>query len=188
MDTNQAQASTQKNSSLIKIVGMIVAFIILISISVFMYTSARKISEPAAIIEVSKQLNYTKAEFKETVPTSFLSTIPLPKDVTFNQSYELSYASDSSKQASVVFSSDKNVIENYNIYKAFLEKGGWWVPDYYKHVSKDLSSLYGNLYDAEKGLIYTININIQKVAASKASTTTPAMASEVSISLLTKKK
>ena len=83
---------------------------------------------------------------------------------------------------------EKKVLENYNLYKEFLEKEGWWTPEYYKFAGKDLSSLYGNLYDDKNNLIYTININVHKVDASKTSTTTPAMASEVSISLLTKKK
>lgn len=119
----------------------------------------------------------TKKVFTNKVPTNFLSSIPLPKDITLSQSYEVKNKDRTSKQETVVFSSNKSIQENFTLYKNFLLADTWWLPEKYIHQSDAVSSLYANKYDQEKEEVYDINIVI-----SKTGTTT----SSVSISLLIK--
>lgn len=143
---------------------------------------------PAPLMNQSSQppLSYTRKDFQKNTPTTFLDSIPLPEGVSLLQSYELSYASSSIQQATVVFTSPKNVIENYTLYEKFLEENEWWLPTYNKRAGIELSSLYANKYDKEKGLMYAINVVVSK-ADPRVGTSTLNISSEVSISISTRK-
>lgn len=120
---------------------------------------------------------YTKKDFKNVIPNDFLQNIPLPKDVTLEQSYGLQYASKT--QSTIVFKSPKTVKENYTLYENFLlEKQEWWFSDKMKVQTQKLSSIYSH------GVTHDINITITEITDQATTTSNKPLLSQVSISLL----
>lgn len=165
---------------------LFVSVVILCTYAGYIYGYSSAISTPFMSQSPQPPVNYTKRDFQKDIPSTFLDTVPLPDGVSFAQSYELSYASSSAQQATVVFSSSKSVIENYTLYEKFLEENEWWLPAYNKRAGVELSSLYANKYDEGKGLTYAINIVVSK-ADPRVGTSTSNTSSEVSISISTRK-
>ncbi len=65
----------------------------------------------------------TKTDFADRFPTDFPSDIPVEKDVKLVQSQIIEYPGI--KQLSIVFSSEKTVQENYDLYADFLKQSNW---------------------------------------------------------------
>lgn len=163
-------------------------FVVVIFCTYAGYVYGRLSTKPSPLTNQSLKdsINYTKKDFQNEIPATFLETIPLPDGISLEQTYELNYASSSVQQATVVFTSSKKVIENYTLYENFLEENEWWLPMYNKRAGIELSSLYANKYDEKKGVTYTINIVIRE-AEPRAGTSTSKIFSQVSISVATRK-
>jgi hypothetical protein len=132
-------------------------------------------SKYVSLVSTKVQLGVTsqepqKTDFGTSTPTDFPTDIPIEKGVKVEQSYGLNYVGQ--KQLTIVFLSAKTVKENYSLYSNFLTKQGWSVSN--KYESANVSSLYGTKESND------INITIV------AETSSPAIRSQVSISVLKK--
>lgn len=170
-ETNESvsvQTPVPTNKKAIYIASVFFAIAIIAS-SVFVYYKKQNVaSAPTNTTKEEVKLNYVKTEFKDAPPTDFLKEIPLPANVSFEQSYGLQYATG--KQLTVVFPSPKTRKENFTLYKDFLTKDKWQVKN--STEGKSVSSLYAT---KEKN---DLNITISE------NTTDKGMKSQVSVSVL----
>ena len=135
-----------------------------ILLSVFSYYK----KHPTTIVSKVEGKKYIKSEFKNSTPSDFIKEIPLPKDVSFEQSYGLQY--ESAKQLTVVFATTKTRKENFELYKNFLSNNKWTVKNNIE--SKSISSMYAVKENND------INITISDLVNDKTNK------SQVSISVL----
>ena len=169
-ETNESvsvQTPVPTNKKAIYIVSVFFALAIIAS-SVFVYYKKQPVVTPPIVKKEEVKLNYVKTEFKDAPPADFLKEIPLPSNVSFEQSYGLQYKT--AKQLTVVFPSPKTRKENFTLYKDFLTKDKWQVKN--STEGKSVSSLYAT---KEKN---DLNITIS------GNTTDKGMKSQVSVSVL----
>lgn len=65
----------------------------------------------------------SKTEFENRVPEGFLTAIPIEKGAVIEQSYIIDYSEQ--KQRTIVFESEKTLLENQKIYTDYLLNNQW---------------------------------------------------------------
>jgi hypothetical protein len=147
------------------VIFCVVAFFLYFFISRYFQQNKGTVVEKSVTATSTLSISPSKKEHLPSLPPSFPSTIPVEKNLTLSQSYELNY--EKQKQSTVVFISSKTVAQNYTLYLSTLKQQGWVIAKEYS--KPNVSFIYARKDGDE------INVTVSEGVSS---------GSEVSISIL----
>jgi hypothetical protein len=122
--------------------------LLIIGSTIFFVIKNLEYKEATPVVKESTEVFIPKKiDYGTTTPPGFSTSTPVEQGVTLSQSYMKEYKTQ--KQSSIVFSSQKTTIENFNIYEQFLQVENWKIIKTVKNEDKSILSAEksGDLFD-----------------------------------------
>jgi hypothetical protein len=152
--------------------GFIVLVVVLaIILAGLVWYYGRPPAETVTMLDSGDEL-VTAAEGR--IVSGFPEELLLERDAQITASYAINYIGNGMRQPVVTFVSGRNLLDNVEAYRAYLEDNGWTVTHYADALAEDVTFFYANKNGAETNISFVrteegpIEVNVAYVAASGA--------------------